>query len=350
MIPLSLPERGEVVVETAVNNDDRPDSHLAAHDTTGIYKDKKGVDYGVKGALSSIRLIRAFGAPLEAIGVDFPDDYPKGGEYRWMVFDDCWELPNASLVCGPLKKDLFKGSKGKSKIGPWEAASTILNRALRHGNNVNITYQRGGWVDCASALAAVRDELSKQFDIKVVVRIATVHWLFGLMFDTDPTLKSRYQLAGVVDNNGTLVEICYVRCKSGHGERVAGLIPYDSIYTKITPKHLGYISCVCHRTRFENIKNIFSMGLIPGGVRSHNNRAHINFTPFPPFDNRNLAPSRLEGEYNVVIIFKPEELIKKFNLRLSMDAILVTDCRSVDDNRIGLCRPADQLWQVMGSI
>ena len=84
--------------------------------------------------------------------------------------------------------------------------------------------------------------------MKVVVRIATVHWLFGLMFDSDPTLKSRYQLAGVVDNNGTLVEICYVRCKSGHNEKVASLIPDDTIYTKITPKHLEYISCICHKT------------------------------------------------------------------------------------------------------
>ena len=85
VIPLSLPERGKVVVETAVNNDDRPDSHLAAYGTTGIYKDKKGAEYGVKGAVSSIRLIRAVGAPREAIGMDFPADYPKGGKYRWMV-------------------------------------------------------------------------------------------------------------------------------------------------------------------------------------------------------------------------------------------------------------------------
>ena len=127
VIPLSLPERGEVVVETAVNNDDRPDSYLAAHETTGIYKDNKGVDYGVKGAGSSIRLIHAVGLPLEAIGMDFPIDYPRDGSFRWMVVDDCWELPNASLACGPLEKDLFKGIKGKAKMGPWEAASGVLN-------------------------------------------------------------------------------------------------------------------------------------------------------------------------------------------------------------------------------
>ena len=188
VIPLSFPERGEVVVETAVNNDVRPDSHFAAYDTTGIYKDKKGVDYGVKGAGSSIQLIRAVGAPLEAIGMNLPEDYPKGGKYKWMVVDDCWELPNASVACGPLNKDLVNKSKGKSKIGSWEAGSRILNTAFRHGNNLNITYQRGGWVDCASALAAVRDGLSKKCDFKDVVRIATVHWLSGTMFDKDATL------------------------------------------------------------------------------------------------------------------------------------------------------------------
>ena len=77
--------------------------------------------------------------------------------------------------------------------------------------------------------------------------------------------------------------------------------------------------------------SIFSFGLVPGGIRSHNDRAHINFMPFPPFDNRNLAPGRLGGEYNVVTRFKPEDMIR-FNLRMSMDAILVTDCRSVDDH------------------
>ena len=325
VIPLSLPERGNVVVETAVNNDVRPDSYLAADDTTGIYKDKKGVDYGAKGAGSSIQLIHEVGAPLEAIGMNLPEDYPKGGKFKWMVVDDCWELPNASTACGPLNKALFANVAGKSQIGPWEAGSRILNAALRHGNDPNITYRMGGWVDCASALATVRGGLSKKYDIKIVVRIATVHWLFGMMFDKDKTLKSRFQLAEVVDNSGTLVEICYVRCKSSHSERVAGLIPDDTIYTKITSEHLKYISCDSHKTRFENIKNIFSMGLIPGVERSRNKRAHSNFTPFPPFDKRNLAPGRLEGEYNVVIIFNPEKLIK-YNLRLSMDAILVTDC------------------------
>ena len=66
------------------------------------------------------------------------------------------------------------------------------------------------------------------------------------------------------------------------------------------------------------------MGLIPGGERSRNNRAHSNFSTLPPFDNRHLAPGRLAGEYDVVMIFNPEKLIDH-DLRLSMNAILVTD-------------------------
>ena len=286
VIPLSFPERGEQVVATAVSNDVRSDSHLAAHDTTGIYKGRNGVAYGVKGASGSLSLIHAVGPPREAIKLSLPMEYRNRGGFKWMVVDDCWDLPDASLACAPLKKESFKGDKGKGKgksnKGPWEIASRVLNNALRHGNYPSITYQVGGWVDCYSALAVVDKELRKQFAPPVVVRIATVHWLFGMVNDkTDPMLKSRFQLAGVVDNNGTLVEISYVRCKSGHSEGVAGLIPDDTIYTRITEKHLKHISCICHKTRLDNVKNIFSLGLIPGGIGSRSDRAHINFTPFP---------------------------------------------------------------------
>ena len=138
-------------------------------------------------------------------------------------------------------------------------------------------------------------------------QIASVHWLFGLLHDK--TVKPRFQLAGIVDKTGTLVKICYVRCKSRHS-KVAKLIPNDSIYSKIEARHLHLISCICHKTKFENILSIFSMGLVPGGVMNHNNRAHSNFTPFPPFDNRNIASGRLAGVYDVVIISKKGDQVR----------------------------------------
>ena len=64
VIPLSLQERSEKVVETAVSNDDRPDSYLAAIDTTGIYKDNQGVSYDEQGAGTSIQPFHAVGPPL----------------------------------------------------------------------------------------------------------------------------------------------------------------------------------------------------------------------------------------------------------------------------------------------
>ena len=104
------------------------------------------------------------------------------------------------------------------------------------------------------------------------------------------------QLAGVVNGHDTLVEICYVRCKSGHGTQIAESIPDGSLYTKIEEKHLPLISRVCHKTKLEHVMKIFLLDLIPGGEKYHNKRAHSNFTPFPPFDKRNIAAGRLGGE------------------------------------------------------
>ena len=225
------------------------------HDATGIYKNKQGVSYGERGARSSIQLIHAVGPPLEAITMPLPKEYPSDRGFRWLVVDDCRKLPNPAIACLPLDKTPFKS---KAKIGPWELASRVLNKAIRHGGDGKICFQKGGSVDSQSALAAVYTEIRRKYDKKTAEQLATVHWLFALMFDSveDPTMKSRYHLAGVVDNGGTLVQICYVRRKSGHNSKVASLIPDETIYTKITEMHLKYISCICHKTRFEHLEHL----------------------------------------------------------------------------------------------
>ena len=156
--------------------------------------------------------------------------------------------------------------------------------------------------------------------------IATIHWLHGLLLDVGPSVKSRFQLAGVLSADETLVQICYVRCKSGHSTYIANRIPKDSLYTKVEPKHLHLISRVCHKTKLEYVKSIFLNDLIPGGDKSWNQRAHSNFTPFPPFDKRNIAAGRLGDEYNVVIVYSKEKL-PKYDLMMSMSAVLVTDAQ-----------------------
>ena len=319
VIPRSIMERGKVVVETAVRNDVRPDASLASNDTSSIYNDKEGKAYGVKGATSSLHLVQAFGPPPLVVALPVPWDYANQagnkfrGKFKWTIIDDQWVFPDASLECAPLLREIFMGGADDWHRKAWEHGSRILNAVLRHSDSAH--FEKGGWVN---------KRLRKTYKEWGVEQIASVHWLFGLLHDAGPTVKSRFQLAGVVDGAGVMVRICYVRCKSGHNKRVADLIPSDSIYTKIEEKHLHLISCICHKTKFENIKSIFLNGLIPGGNKSPDNRAHSNFTPFPPFDNRNIAPGRLAGECDVVIVFNNEKLMK-YDLRMSMSAILVTD-------------------------
>ena len=112
-----------------------------------------------------------------------------------------------------------------------------------------VTYVKGGWVDVKEALESVQKDLYKTYKKAWVVReIATVHWLHGLLLDVGGPVKSRFQLAGVVNEKDTLVQICYVRCKSGHSRYIADRIPRDSLYTKVEPRHLPLISRVCHKT------------------------------------------------------------------------------------------------------
>ena len=318
VISRSLLERGKMVAETAVRNDVRPDAYLACNETSGIYKNKAGSAYGEEGARSSLHLIQNVGPAPLVVDLPFPLEFAsQGNKFRWTILDDQWEFPNSSMEkCAPLlKREPITGADNRS-CSAWETASRILNAVLRHGTTV--TFIKGGWVSCTEAIRHVKSRLRKTNEGWLIDQIASVHWLFGLLHDK--TVKPRFQLAGIVDKTSTLVKICYVRCKSGHNKEVAKLIPNDSIYSKIEARHLHLISCICHKTKFENILGIFSMGFVPGGVMNHNNRAHSNFTPFPPFDDRNIASGRPAGVYDVMIIFNKEMLIK-YDLRMSMSAI-----------------------------
>ena len=84
---------------------------------------------------------------------------------------------------------------------------------------------------------------------------------------------------------------------------MAKLILDDSLYTKVAEENLVHISCISHKTKFEKLKSIFEMGLLPGGIGT-NSPAHINFTPFPTFDMRNLASGMRGEEFDVVIVFQ----------------------------------------------
>ena len=128
-IPGSLQERGEIVVETAVSNDGRPESFLAAHDSTRIRHDKQGIRYIEKGADSSLSLFHAVGPPLEAISMPLPEAFPSRLGFQWVAIDDCWTLPKPGLARVPLSRGAFKST------APWEVASRVLNKTPRYGGD-----------------------------------------------------------------------------------------------------------------------------------------------------------------------------------------------------------------------
>ena len=151
-----------------------------------------------------------------------------------------------------VAQKVFMNGADDWSCGAWGAGSRILNAVLRHSETA--TFEQGGWVNCLEALQYVRSGLNKSYADWAIDQIASIHWLFGFLHDR--TLKSRFQLAGIVDKAGILVKICYVRCKSGHSAHVAKLIPNDSIYSKINVSHLDLISCICHKTKFENLEHL----------------------------------------------------------------------------------------------
>ena len=247
VVPLSLQERGEKIVETAVSNDDRPESFLAAHDSRRIDHDEKGIPYLQKGAASSSLLLKAVGPPPMAIKMALPHACPSRHGFKWAVIDGCWTTPTSNVI--PLERIMFVDPS------PWVEASRVADKVLRYGGKC-FTFKEGGWADAYSVFAAVSHDFKRRHPTDIVRKIASTSWLFALMSDTPQgsSVKSRYQLAGVVDNDGILVQICYVRNKSGHGDDVAKLIPGDFLYTKIIEENLKHISCICHKTKFENLK------------------------------------------------------------------------------------------------
>ena len=306
-------------MEAAVKNDNRPESSLAAHNAGSIYRDENGAHYETKGASSALSLLRSVGPPERTVDIPLSNEYPSSMGYSWQVIDECYTVPYTDLP--RLHREWYEDQS------PWNEASRILNAVLRYGGTYKggpIRFRTGGWVVAHTILAVFGRELSKRHSPEIVRQIASSDWLLALMFDTkwNPGVKLRCQLAGVVDNDGTLVRVCYIRNKSGRSEEIAKFIPDDSLYSLIKEQHLPLISCVSHKTKLEHLESIFTDGLTPGGLSG--DRAHINFTPSPPFDERNLAAGRRGQDYGVVIVYNPRAMLE-YNLRISQNAILVSD-------------------------
>ena len=171
VIPLSLHERREKVVETFVSNDDRPESSLAARGARRIDHDEKGVPYIRKGARSSSLLLKAVGPLPMAIKMALPYACSSQNGFKWAVIDECWTISESNIT--PLERGMFIDPT------PWNEASGVANRVLRYGGK-GIAFREGGWVDAYTVLTAVSHDFRRRHPTDIVRQIAATDWLFAL--------------------------------------------------------------------------------------------------------------------------------------------------------------------------
>ena len=209
-------------------------------------------------------------------------------------------------------------------------ASKILNRALRHRNvedkfQLEVLYN--GWASVQDCIDFLRMTLSNtKMPWGSIDFICSVNWLYGVALDDE---KSRFELAAVTDGNGidprgsNVRSIEYIRVANGHSGSIAGNMDHDSAYVPLTSAVAEDISCLCHKTKRENICSIFYEGLVPGGIAG--TRRHTNLSPYLPHDPRNFAAGRSDYSYDTVIMFDKEALFRdNVELRMSLNGIVVT--------------------------
>ena len=139
----------------------------------------------------------------------------------------------------------------------------------------------------------------------VLENICSYNWLLGVtLCDT----KHRFSIAGATDTYGILekgsniLSFGFIRANSGHSGYVATTVS-RSAYMWISPIVANSISCICHKTQRQCIREIFYHGLTPGKLIRDGGREHVNLSPFLPHDDRNVAVGRTHISYDTVIMF-----------------------------------------------
>ena len=108
----------------------------------------------------------------------------------------------------------------------------------------------------------------------------------------------------------------------------------NSAYVTIGSSLAEDISCLCHKTKRENICSIFYQGLMPGGTTGA--RRHSNLSPYLPHGSRNVAVGRADNSYDTVIMYDKESLFRDgIKLYMSLNGIVATT-RTIGFNHIQL--------------
>ena len=189
---------------------------------------------------------------------------------------------------------------------------------------------------------------------EVLNYMCSASWILGVTLCDN---KHRFQLAGAIDAWGVLatgsdiLSFEYIRAKSGHSGVIRSLVNDDTAYSRNDPKYADDISCICRKTQRQLIRDIFFQGLKPGvGIHS-GGRKHVNLSPYLPHDPRNVAVGRLNDNYDTVIMFRKNAVIREHELLLSANGIVATTQTLTSEffQLIYVC-PFGELRRAMGPI
>ena len=97
-----------------------------------------------------------------------------------------------------------------------------------------------------------------------------------------------------------------------------------SAYTWISPIVANRISCICHKTQRQCIREIFYHGLMPGKLIRTVGREHVNLSHFLPHDASNIAVGRTHDSYDTIIMFNKDRVLNELEMLIPANGIVAT--------------------------
>eukprot|EP00435_Cladocopium_sp_Y103_P018840 s3529_g4.t1 len=232
-----------------------------------------------------------------------------------------------------LSRDYRFGER--NKLEPYEdEVSGALNRCLRHHHAGKVMYNTRLGLRCDDAgWIHIDDVLKIMFhSARYGNRVREQVLAFGIYPDVDrngETFRSSGRDPNVViPEEGLLLYPVAIRAPSGHKESKNNdvFLKPSLLSHPLTPTTAMMLPTCFHVTHKDNLRDIWKVGLIPGGI--NNSRIFTFFNPYAPWDSRawritKSVDTRIGGFATLYI--PTETLMNEFGGRLTDSGQVVTN-------------------------
>ena len=269
--------------------DKRQRMKLACFDSDRIRKidfdnEAQGTAYTAKGEAYERILKRFAEAKIDPI-VFISEEWLPVGSGAWLVIDGNPEQDNLNdgYNCQPY---LYNNWSPQGQLY-WRSASMELNKALRHPplnpSAPRLPIHENGWASTLDCMRFLRPKVSRYESQKEwllgsvpiigssVSRYVTINTVFSYV-------AGATDIYGILEEGSSILSFGFIRAKSGHSGDIAELVN-RSAYTSIPPLFANGVSCICHKTQRQYIREIFYNGLKPGEMIRAGGRKHVNLSP-----------------------------------------------------------------------